>query len=87
MTTQTDLRCTVCRRHRLNLKARKSKLLPGQPPMWLCTECYEDRREPRFAVIMVARAKKEDGGGVDSVRDYIKNHRYYGEKITLDELL
>jgi len=55
--------------------------------MWLCTECYEDRREPRFAVIMVARAKKEDGGGVDSVRDYIKNHRYYGEKITLDELL
>lgn len=85
--TRTDLACTVCRRHKANLKPRKSKLLPGQSTMLLCNECFDEKREPRFAIIMRARSKKEDGGGLESVRDYIKNHRYYGEKITLDELL
>lgn len=83
--TRTDLTCTVCRRHRANLRPRKSRLIPSMPTMFLCTECFEGKREPRFAVILVARDKKN--GGLDKVRDYIRHHRYYGEKIRADELV
>lgn len=82
--TRTDLICSVCRRHRANLRPRKSKLLPSLPTLLLCGECFEAKREPRFAVIMVARDPHQ---GLDVVKDYLKNHRYYGEKIRADELV
>lgn len=82
-TTRTDLTCTVCRRHRANLRARKSKLMPGMT-LFLCGECFEAKREPRFAVILVAR---DSHRGLVEVRDYIRNHRYYGEKIRAEELV
>lgn len=82
--TRTDLKCTVCRRHRANLRLRKSKLKPGMS-MFLCNECFEEKREPRFLVILVARDKKD--GGLEKVRDYIRNHRYYGDKIRAEELV
>jgi hypothetical protein len=79
---RTDLRCTVCRKHRARLHPRKSKLLPGMP-MFLCSECFEAKKEPRFAVLLVARDPDQ---GLAAVRDYIRHHRYDGDKITLDEL-
>lgn len=82
-TPRTDLTCTVCRKHRANLRPRKSKLMPGMP-MFLCNECFDAKREPRFAVIMVARDPEQ---GLSVVRDYIRNHRYYGEKIRAEELV
>ena len=82
--TQTNLACTVCRRHRAVLRPRKSKLLPGTT-LLLCNECFESKREPRFAVIMVARDTKT--GGIEMVGDYIRGHRYYGDKIRADELI
>lgn len=82
MTTRTDMVCTVCKRHRAQLKARKSKLMPGNAPLFLCSECLEAKREPRWAVIMVARQD-----GVGAVKDYIRNQRYYGDKILLEEVL
>jgi len=75
--------CTVCRRHKANLRARKSKLMPDTA-MWLCTECFDGKREPRWAVIMVAR---DPAQGLTVVKDYIKSHRYYGDKITANEIL
>ena len=81
MTTRTDMTCTVCRRHRANLRPRKSKLIPTVP-MWLCSECFDAKREPRWAVIMVARSD-----GLAAVRDYIRNRRYYGNKIEAAEIL
>lgn len=78
--TRTDLTCTVCRKHRANLRPRKSKLLSAT--LFLCNECFDEKREPRFAVILVARRD-----GVSSVRDYIRNHRYYGDKIRAEELV
>ena len=83
--TRTDLTCTVCRRHRATLRPRKSKLLPNEQMLFLCNECFECKREPRFAVILVARDKKN--GGLEKVRDYIRNHRYYGDKIRAEELV
>ena len=81
--TRTDMTCTVCRRHRANLRPRKSKLMPDSP-MWLCNECFEAKREPRWAVIMVARDPSQ---GISVVRDYIRQHKYYGEKIRAEEIL
>jgi hypothetical protein len=52
--------------------------------MWLCTECFDGKREPRWAVIMVARDPEQ---GLKVVKDYIKSHRYYGDKITANEIL
>lgn len=83
MTTRTDMTCTVCRKHKANLRARKSKLMPATP-MWLCSECFDGKREPRWAVIMVARDPEQ---GISVVREYIKGHRYYGDKIRAEEIL
>jgi hypothetical protein len=52
--------------------------------MFLCTECFDAKREPRFAVILVARDPDQ---GITVVQDYIRNRRYYGDKITADELV
>jgi len=79
---RTDLKCTVCRKHKANLHPRESKLMPGMP-MFLCTDCFEKKKEPRFAVLLVARDPDQ---GLSVVRDYIRNHRYDGEKITAEEL-
>lgn len=82
--TRTDMTCTVCRKHRAQLKPRKSKLIPGNAPMWLCTECFDGKLEPRWAVIMVARDPNQ---GLAAVRPYIRGHRYYGDKIRAEEVL
>ena len=79
--SKTELTCTVCKRHKFTLRPRKSKLISNMA-MFLCNECFEAKREPRFAVIMVARRD-----GVSAVREYIKNHRYYGDKIKAEELV
>lgn len=81
--TRTDLTCTVCRKHKANLRPRKSKLMPNMP-MFLCTDCFDGKFEPRFAVILVARDPDQ---GLSAVRDYIRNHRYYGDKIRAEELV
>ena len=57
--------------------------MPGMA-MFLCNECFDGKREPRFAVIMVARDPQQ---GLPVVRDYIRNHRYYGDKIRAEELV
>jgi len=53
--------------------------------MFLCNSCFEAKLEPRWAVILVARDR--DKGGLETVREYIRNHRYYGEKIRAEEIL
>ena len=78
------LQCTVCRKHKLVLRPRKSKLNPSMT-MHLCNDCFENKFEPRFLVILVARDKKN--GGLEKVRDYIRHHRYFGDKITAEELV
>lgn len=81
MQTSADLQCTVCRKHRLELRRRTSKL-KSDMVLLLCNECFEAKREPRFLVIMVARSS-----GLATVRDYIRHRRYHGDKITAEELV
>lgn len=47
----------------------------------LCNDCLENKREPRFVIIIVGR---ED---FKAVEDYIKHHRYIGADITAKELV
>lgn len=77
----TDTVCTVCQRHKAQLKPKKSQLNPSMT-MFLCNECAAAKREPRFLVILMARAE-----GIESVRDYIRNHRYVGDEIIAEELI
>lgn len=77
----TDTVCTVCQRHKAQLKPKKSQLNPSMM-MFLCNECLAAKREPRFLVILVARSE-----GLDKVRDYIRQQRYVGEKIVAEELI
>lgn len=81
-TQEMNMICTVCQKHRANLRPRKSKLTGG--PMVLCNACFEGKLEPRWAVILVARDPKR---GLADVRDYIRNHKYNGEKIRAEEIL
>lgn len=72
--------CTSCRKPKNALKQKKSKALPGSI-MFLCTDCIENRREPRSFVVLGARQF-----GADHVSFWIKPQRYLGEPITLREL-
>jgi len=48
----------------------------------MCTECIENKREPRYLIILVGRME-----GHLKVADYIKNHRYVGEDILAKEIV
>lgn len=82
-TPRTDLKCTVCRKHKAHLRPRQSKLMP-EMTMWLCNDCFQGKLEPRFAIILVARDPRQ---GLPVVRDYIRQHKYVGDKIRAEELL
>jgi hypothetical protein len=79
-TKAKDTQCMVCRRPRHTLRPRKSKLKPNTI-LLLCNECFEAGREPRYLVVLMARKD-----GVAAVRDYIRGHKYYGDKILLEEI-
>lgn len=83
MDNPPEMDCTVCQKQKAKLKPRKSKLMPNSV-LWLCTDCLESRKEPRWAVIMVARDPEQ---GITVVRDYIIKHRYEGDKIRAEEIL
>lgn len=74
-------RCTVCDLPKNQLRPRKSKLVPGIQ-LFLCDSCFVGKREPRWAIILIAR---QDGH--EAVAEWVKNNRYVGEPILLDELV
>lgn len=73
--------CTVCKRNRAEVHAGKSKLIPDMK-LLRCNECLEGKKEPRFAIVIHGREN-----GFESVRAYIKDHRYVGDDITARELV
>ena len=48
----------------------------------MCQACISAKYEPRFLVILFARKN-----GFDSVRDYIKKRRYYGDEIKASDVI
>lgn len=79
--SQTDLVCTVCKQQKHELRPRKSKLMDGLR-LFLCTECANGKREPRFAIIMVGRSE-----GLERIEEYLRLHRYVGEEILAKDLI
>lgn len=77
----SSMPCTVCRKHKFQLRPRKSRLVPGMQ-MWLCNDCFNGKREPRFAVIMVGRRD-----GALAVEEYLRLHKYVGEEILAVDLV
>lgn len=55
--------------------------------MYLCNECFANKREPRFAIIMVGRKDAKAGAGLDRVEEYLRLHRYVGEEILAKDLI
>lgn len=82
MNANEGLRCTVCKKPKHSLRPRKSKLIPGSKQMFLCDDCFTNKREPRWAIILVARLE-----GPEAVTDWVKNHRYVGDPILLSDLV
>ena len=73
--------CSSCQKPRYRLRMRKSKLLPNAQLM-LCDECFDQKKEPRAAVVMVGRQF-----GIDAIADYIKHRRYVGDPILVSEII
>lgn len=73
--------CSSCNKQKAELHPRKSKLITGMN-LYLCDGCTRAKMEPRFAIILCARSN-----GPESVTDYIKNRRYFGEEISAKEIV
>ena len=73
--------CSVCKKNRAEVHPKKSKLMPNMK-LLLCNECLENKREPRFVIVIHGREN-----GFESIRAYIKDHRYVGDVITARELV
>lgn len=79
-TTNPKMVCTVCQKHKYQLRTRKSKL--NGMAMYLCNDCFEKKLEPRWLVIITAQTE-----GADAVADYLLNHKYAGEEIPAADLV
>lgn len=75
----SKLLCTVCKGQKNEYHTRQSRLLPDLT-LILCGECFDGKKEPRFAIIMAGRLQ-----GINAVRDYLRNHRYVGEELKAEE--
>lgn len=83
MTTnqKNSMVCTVCQKHKHQLRARKSKLNPGMQ-MYLCNDCFAGKYEPRWLIILVGQSD-----GIAAVQDYLLTHRYVGNDIAAVDLV
>lgn len=79
--SESRMLCTVCKGQKNEYHTRQSRLLPDLQ-LFLCNECFEGKKEPRFAIIMAGRLQ-----GIEAVRDYLRNNRYVGEKLKAEEFV
>lgn len=78
---QNEMLCTVCHKQKNSLRPRKSKLIPNIQ-LFLCEACFIGKKEPRWAIVLVARQK-----GHEAVADWVKNEKYVGEPILLSDIV
>lgn len=79
-TTTSGAKCAVCQKNKFQLRNRKSKL-NGQA-MFVCNDCFINKYEPRWLIIITAQ-----DAGIESVQDYLINHRYIGDEIPAVDLV
>lgn len=75
------MKCQSCNKDRHKLKVVYSDLLPGIT-FNLCDTCSERNYEPKWAIVVAARSY-----GVDVVTKHIKQRKYVGSEITLNDVI
>jgi hypothetical protein len=70
----------VCQKNKFQLRNRKSKL-NGQP-MFVCNDCFTNKYEPRWLIIITAQDE-----GIEAVQDYLLNRKYVGDEIPAVDLV
>ena len=73
--------CSVCGKEKHSISSVKSSILPTQI-LLICSTCKDSGLEPRWLVILVARAH-----GAERVTKHLKKHLYFGNPILADELV
>lgn len=71
----------MCQKQKAQLHPRKSRLV-SNVPLYLCNDCDQNKREPRYLIVLAGRDK-----GADYVANYVLENRYVGREITVKELL
>jgi hypothetical protein len=79
-TTTQGAKCAVCQKNKFQLRNRKSKL-NGQP-MFVCNDCFTNKYEPRWLIIITAQDE-----GIEAVQDYLLNRKYVGDEIPAVDLV
>lgn len=77
----SEVVCACCKEQRAELRGQKSRLIPSNRFM-LCNSCKQAGHEPRYVIILVARAE-----GTDAVAEYIRGKKYHGAAILGSEIL
>lgn len=75
------LLCNCCDKPKAKLLPKKSTLLKGMP-LFMCETCIEEKKEPRYIVILAGRKY-----GIAKVKEYIIKGRYCGKPIEASELV
>ena len=82
MTTETNsMVCAVCKKHKHQLRARKSKLKANMT-MAVCNDCFAGKYEPRWLVILIGQRD-----GLEAVQEYLIPKRYVGDEIPASDLV
>lgn len=76
-----EMVCSSCDQPKNKLFAKKSKLVGGAT-LFMCQTCLDNGYEPRWAIILAGRT-----AGVASIRQYIIQGLYVGEKISASEIV
>ena len=85
--SRTDAICASCRQTKYKLSAKKSKLKPDQA-LLMCDTCIKLRYEPRWIIILTGRMAVADKNMERflTVREVVKNRRYLGNPILLEDM-
>lgn len=79
-TTSEAVACAVCRKHKFQLRTRRSKLSGKQ--MFVCNDCFSGKYEPRWLIIITGQTE-----GIEAVQEYLLGHKYVGAEITAVDLI
>lgn len=73
--------CFSCSKQREHLNPVQSALMPGIN-LFMCQTCIDDKFEPRWVIILAGRQN-----GSEYVREYIIKNRYFGKRISAEEIV
>lgn len=84
-TNQTEgAPCAVCSKNKYRLRRRMSKLNGHQ--LLVCNDCFENKYEPRWLVIITAQDETKTAQEEALVKYIIVNHKYVGAEIPAADL-